>query len=301
MSGSDSTTADIGIIGGSGFYSLAMLDGGRTIEVATPFGQPSGPVTVRELAGRRVAFLPRHGVGHRLDPSHLPSRANIYALRSLGVREVVAVSAVGSLAEKIAPGDLVVPDQIVDRTGGGRPASFFGEGLVVHVGLADPFCGRLRALLLDAAQSGPATVHDSVTYLCMEGPRFSTRAESELHRSWGLGVVGMTAIPEAALAREAELCYASLALVTDYDCWYQGHESVTADLVAEVMRRNVAGAGEVLAQLVPRLNGGAGCPCQHALDGAVMTDPAVITAEVWAQVGLFLRGRFAPVDRTPTG
>jgi 5'-methylthioadenosine phosphorylase len=291
MTGSDSPAADIGIIGGSGLYRLEMFEGARTVEVSTPFGRPSGPVTVGEVGGRRVAFLPRHGVGHHIDPSHLPSQANIYALRSLGVREVVAVSAVGSLAEKLVPGDLVVPDQIVDRTRGGRPASFFGDGIVVHVGLADPFCDRLRGLVLTAGRLGDATVHDSATYLCMEGPQFSTRAASELHRSWGLGIVGMTAMPEAALAREAEVCYASLALVTDYDCWYEGHESVTADLVADVMRRNVAAAGEVLARLVPQLDGGAGCPCQHALDGAVMTDPAVITAEVRARVGLLLGDR----------
>jgi 5'-methylthioadenosine phosphorylase len=287
----DYAPAEIGVIGGSGLYQLGMLTDPQTIEISTPYGSPSGPITIGELAGRRVAFLPRHGVGHRLGPSQLPARANIYALRRLGVREVVAVSAVGSLSEKIAPGDLVVPDQIVDRTHGLRPASFFGDGLVVHVGMADPFCPRLREPLLTAARQGEATVHDSVTYLCMEGPQFSTRAESELHRSWGLGIVGMTALPEAKLAREAELCYVSLALVTDYDCWHDRHEDVTATLVAEVMSRNVAAAGAVLERLVPRLDGGEGCPCQHALEGAVLTDPAVVTPEVRAKVALFLSGR----------
>ena len=267
-----------------------MLDDPRSLTVTTPYGEPSGPITVGELAGRRVAFVPRHGVGHRLTPAEVPARANIYALRQLGVRDVVAVSAVGSLAEKIAPGDLVVPDQVVDRTHG-RPASFFGAGLVVHVAMADPFCRRLREPLLAAARQSTATVHDSVGYLCMEGPQFSTRAESELHRAWGLGVVGMTAMPEAKLAREAELCYASLALVTDYDCWYDGHEEVSAGLVAEVMRRNVATAVTVLERLVPLLEREADCSCRHALDGAVLTDPAVITAETRSRVGLLLGDR----------
>jgi 5'-methylthioadenosine phosphorylase len=287
--GSDTPIAEVGIIGGSGLYRLGTLEGARTVEVTTPFGAPSGPVTVGELGGRRVAFLPRHGVGHRLGPAQIPARANIHALRGLGVTQVVAVSAVGSLSEKLAPGDLVVPDQVVDRTHG-RPSSFFGDGLVVHVGLADPFCSRLRPLLADAAREGDATVHDTATYLCMEGPAFSTRAESRLHRSWGLDIVGMTAMPEAKLAREAELCYVSLALVTDYDCWYEGHDDVSAGLVADVMRRNVAAAGAVLERLAPRLEP-TDCSCRHALDGAVLTDPAVVPEEVRDRVRLLLGDR----------
>ncbi|MBX7265778.1 S-methyl-5'-thioadenosine phosphorylase [Micromonospora sp. Llam7] len=289
MAASQDSTAEIGIIGGSGLYQLDMLDDPELIMPTTPFGEPSGPITVGALAGRRVAFLPRHGVGHRLMPSEIPVLANLYALRALGVRQVFAVSAVGSLSEKYAPGDLVVPDQIVDRTRGKRPTSFFGSGLVAHVAMADPFCDRLRGDLLAAAAAvGQVNVADGGTYCCIEGPRFSTRAESELYRSWGMGIIGMTAVPEAGLAREATLCYANLCLVTDYDCWHESEDSVTAELVADTMRRNVEAAGRVLREALAIVEVAADCDCRHALAGAVLTDPAQVMPELRARLGLLL-------------
>lgn len=286
--------AEIGVIGGSGLYGLGALADPRAVLPPTPFGEPSGPVMVGTLHGRRVAFLPRHGEGHRLTPSEIPNRANLYALRSLGVRQVIAVSAVGSLAEKYAPGDLVVPDQLVDRTKGLRPASFFGEGIVVHVSMADPFCPVLRQNLLDGARPvRRAVVHDGATYCCMEGPQFSTRAESMLYRSWGMGIIGMTAVPEAALAREAGLCYATLALVTDYDCWHDEEESVSADMVAETMRRNVETAGEVLRHVMATIDTEADCHCRHALDGAVLTPAAAVPPAVRERLGLLLGDHLA--------
>lgn len=268
----NSARAEIGVIGGSGLYQLDGLTDPEWISASTPYGDPSDDILLGTLASRRVAFLPRHGRGHRLTPSEIPARANLYALKELGVREVLSVSAVGSLREELAPGDLVVCDQIVDRTRGLRPPTFFGDGLVVHVALAEPYCARVRGLLLEAARrASGATVHASGTYCCMEGPQFSTRAESELYRSWGLDVIGMTALPEAKLAREAELCYAGLALVTDYDCWHPDHESVTAEVVAEVMRRNTAAAQGAVAAFVETLPAGADCSCHDALAAAIIT------------------------------
>lgn len=283
-------TATIGIIGGSGLYQLEGLDDVEVRRLTTPFGEPSGAVVVGTLAGTRVAFLPRHGEGHRLAPSEVPSRANLYALRSLGVTQVVGVSAVGSLAEKYAPGDLVIPDQLVDRTKGLRPCSFFGSGMVAHVSMADPFCHRLRRSLLQAATDAgvTASVHETATYLCIEGPQFSSRAESELYRSWGMGVIGMTALPEAALAREAALCYALLTLVTDYDCWHGEETAVSADLVAETLRRNVATAGAVLWQAVATVEPEPGCTCRDALDTAVLTHVDAVAPAVRAKLGPLL-------------
>jgi 5'-methylthioadenosine phosphorylase len=276
-------TTSIGVIGGSGMYDLDSLDDIETADVKTPYGSPSGPVTIGTLAGRRVAFVARHGIGHRLLPSEVPYRANIAALRQLGVRQIYAVSAVGSLSERLAPGTLVVPDQIVDRTRGGRPGTFFGGGVVGHVPMADPYCARLRHDLLAAGRD--ATV-DGATYCCIEGPQFSTRAESRLYRTWGLDIIGMTAVPEAALAREAGLCYASLAMVTDYDCWHETEESVTADLVARTMRKNVEATRGVLATAIEQTDTTADCSCHHALDGAVVTDPALISPDDRARLGL---------------
>jgi 5'-methylthioadenosine phosphorylase len=276
-------TTSIGVIGGSGMYDLDSLDDIETADVKTPYGSPSGPVTIGTLAGRRVAFVARHGIGHRLLPSEVPYRANIAALRQLGVRQIYAVSAVGSLSERLAPGTLVVPDQIVDRTRGARPGTFFGGGVVGHVPMADPYCTRLRHDLLAAGRD--ATV-DGATYCCIEGPQFSTRAESRLYRTWGLDIIGMTAVPEAALAREAGLCYASLAMVTDYDCWHETEESVTADLVARTMRKNVEATRGVLATAIEQTDTTADCSCHHALDGAVVTDPALISPDDRARLGL---------------
>jgi 5'-methylthioadenosine phosphorylase len=273
MSTHRDTSAEIGIIGGSGLYDLGLLDHPRRVRITTPFGEPSDDIVLGTLAGRRVAFLPRHGTGHRLSPSEIPVRANLYALRELGVREVFGVSAVGSLSERYAPGHLVVPNQVVDRTKGVRPASFFGDGVVAHVSLADPFCTRLQGPLVEAARAERGVViHEGATYCCIEGPQFSTRAESELYRSWGMGIIGMTAVPEVGLAREAGLCYVGLSLVTDYDCWHHSEEPVTAETVAQVMHRNVESAGRVLTRAVGGLTGPApDCACRHALDSAVLT------------------------------
>jgi 5'-methylthioadenosine phosphorylase len=289
------TGAEIGIIGGSGLYDLEVLEGREEIRVATPYGDPSDSLVVGMVAGRRVAFVPRHGRGHGLAPAEIPVRANIYALKLLGVGRVVSVSAVGSLREDFAPGHLVVPDQLVDRTRGDRPSSFFGDGLVVHVPFAEPYCERLRRRLADAARRvGRTTVHDAGTYCCMEGPQFSTRAESELHRRLGMDLIGMTALPEAKLAREAELCYAALALVTDYDCWYPEHESVTADMVAEVMRRNTAAAQDSIVALVESLAEDRDCPCDSVLAHAILTDreavPEAVRERTKLLVGKYLGG-----------
>jgi 5'-methylthioadenosine phosphorylase len=244
----------LAVIGGSGFYEMPGLEDLEEIAVSTPFGEPSDPLRVGMLEGVRVAFLARHGKGHRLLPSELPQRANFWALKSLGVERVLSVSAVGSLREEFRPGDMVVPDQLVDRTRGPRPQTFFGGGVVAHVSFADPFCPRLRPLVHQAAGSAGAAAHAGGTYVTIEGPAFGTRAESELYRSWGMGVVGMTALPEAKLAREAELCYATLATVTDYDSWHTEHEAVDAATVFQVLQRNVAAGREAVRHLVRTLH-----------------------------------------------
>ncbi|MDP2952445.1 MAG: S-methyl-5'-thioadenosine phosphorylase, partial [Chloroflexota bacterium] len=237
--------ARIGVIGGSGLYEMEGLADIEEARVKTPFGDPSDTIVVGTLEGTRVAFLPRHGRGHRISPTRLPARANIYALKSLGVEWVISVSAVGSLKEEIRPLDLVVPDQLIDRTRS-RVNSFFEDGPVVHVGFADPFCPVLSRSLYEAAREAGARVHRGGTYVVMEGPLFSTRAESDLYRSWGASVIGMTALPEAKLAREAEICYATLACATDYDCWREGHESVTIEMVIANLTQNVATAKQIL-------------------------------------------------------
>lgn len=303
--------ADIGVIGGSGLYSLELLGDCDQTTVVTPFGKPSGPVVVGTLAGRRVAFLARHGEGHQLSPSEVPYRANIYALRSVGARQILAVSAVGSLAQEYAPGDLVVPDQLLDRTRGIRERSFFGNGAVAHVAFAEPFCGRVRTELLRAAalltsgtdqpvaRGSCGRVHDGGTYCCIEGPLFSTRAESELYRRWGLDIIGMTAVPEAALAREAEVCYATLALVTDYDCWHDGHADVSAEMVADVMHHNVVLAQSVIAEVVTSLRDQPECACHHALDTALLTSLTSMSPAVRERLGLLLRRRLLATSVRP--
>jgi 5'-methylthioadenosine phosphorylase len=285
--------ARLGVIGGSGLYRMAALTAIEERRIDTPFGPPSDAITIGTLGGERVAFLPRHGRGHRLGPADVPYRANIWALKSLGVARTIAVSAVGSLREELAPLDLVVPDQLVDRTVG-RARTFFdaAAGCVAHVGIADPFCAATSAALAVAA-SGPgvgARVHRGGTYVCIEGPQFSTRAESRLFRSWGLDIIGMTAMPEARLAREAGLCYAMLALVTDYDVWHEEEEPVTVQVVVERLHRNANAAQETLRGLIPRLAALAPCPCGEALAGAIVTDPAAIPAATRERLGLMLRG-----------
>ncbi|MBC8160313.1 MAG: S-methyl-5'-thioadenosine phosphorylase [Roseiflexaceae bacterium] len=280
--------ADIGVIGGSGLYAMPGLEGIEQVALETPWGAPSDSYVVGTLAGQRVAFLPRHGVGHRLTPSEVPSRANLHGFKQLGVRFLIAVSAVGSLREDYAPGQLVVPDQLFDRTKGIRPASFFGEGIVAHVPFDHPFDPTLSDLLHQAASASGAAVHRGGTYVCMEGPQFSTLAESQENRRAGFDLVGMTALPEAKLAREAEIAYAMLAMVTDYDCWHPNHASVTVELVMQVMHKNVAAAQATIGQLIPLIGAGFASPAHHALAGAVMTSPDVIPAEKRAQLALLM-------------
>lgn len=288
---SKSISAELGIIGGSGLYNFAGLENISEVELSTPYGRPSDPITVGELAGRRVAFVARHGRQHQFSPTEVPAAANIYALKHLGVTEIVSVSAVGSLREELRPGDLVLPDQLVDLTKGRRRSTFFGDGLVVHLPFADPYCPRMRSSLATTMSHNGSTPHDLGTYVCIEGPQFSTRAESELYRLWGMDIIGMTAAPEAKLAREAEICFAVLALVTDYDCWRPGDEAVTADMVATVMRRNVAAAQAVIrtyAQTAPR---GQSCQCRSALAHAVLSDSSGLDDQVRDRVNL-LAGRY---------
>ncbi|HBU15515.1 MAG: methylthioadenosine phosphorylase [Rhodobacteraceae bacterium GWE1_64_9] len=273
----------IGIIGGSGIYQIAGLEDAAWVQVQTPWGAPSDDILTGRLAGREMAFLPRHGRGHVQSPASVPFRANIDALKRLGCSDVVAISAVGSLREDFRPGDMVVLDQMVDRTVS-RPASFFGPGCVAHVSLADPVCARLSALCATALRQVGAVVHEGGTYLAMEGPQFSTRAESRLYRSWGCDVIGMTAMPEARLAREAELCYASVAMVTDYDCWHEDHGAVDVAAILAVLAAN-AGTAKAMVAALPGLLpvGRPACPCgcDRALDHAIMTaadrrDPEVL-------------------------
>ena len=290
------TNIDIGIIGGSGIYELNEIEDPLQVSVGTPYGDPSAPLICGSLNGRSVAFIARHGEGHRIAPANIPVRANIYALKSLGARMVISCSAVGSLREDYRPGDLVVPDQIFDRTHGTRPATFFDEGIVVHAPFGDPYCDYLRQKLTAAASdTTSATVHDSGTYCCMEGPQFSTRTESNLYRSWGMDIIGMTALPEAKLAREAELCYAALALVTDYDCWHAGEEAVTALTVADVMRQNAMNARHAVSRLVSMVDVARTCACHEALASSIITSPAAVPVVVRSQLALFT-GKYIPAE-----
>ena len=273
----------IGIIGGSGLYDVAELADREEREVATPFGAPSAPYVIGTLAGRRVAFLARHGAGHRILPSELNFRANVFGMKTLGVEWLVSASAVGSLQERYRPQDVVVPDQFVDRTWG-RIGTFFGRGLAAHVSFAHPVCADLGRLAGDAAARAGATVHRGGVYLCMEGPQFSTLAESRLYRSWGMDVIGMTNLQEAKLAREAEICFSTLALVTDYDCWHPDHDQVTVEMVVETLQANAATAQRTIAELVPRLPIERGCECAAALASAIITRPEAIPEQVRAEL-----------------
>ena len=268
----------IGVIGGSGLYEMADLVDREEIAVSTPFGEPSAPVVVGTLGEQRVAFLARHGTGHRLLPSELNFRANIYALKTLGVEWVISASAVGSLQEQYRPLDIVVPDQFLDRTRG-RISTFFGDGIVAHITFAHPVCGTLSQLVDDAARTSDATVHRGGTYVCMEGPQFSTLAESQLYRGWGMDIIGMTNLQEAKLAREAEICYATLALVTDYDCWHPDHDHVTVDMIVQNLLHNAATAQTVIKAAVARLPVTRECECAHALRSAIITRPEAIAPE----------------------
>ena len=277
------TPISIGIIGGSGLYDMAELTDREERTVTTPFGDPSGPYVVATLRGRRVAFLARHGHGHRLLPSELNFRANIYGFKVLGVEWILSASAVGSLREDYKPLDLVVPDQFFDRTRG-RVSTFFGDGLVGHVGFAHPFCRPLSDVMVTSATEAGATVHRGGTYVCMEGPQFSTIAESNSYRAGGFDIIGMTNLQEAKLAREAEICYSTLALVTDYDCWHPDHASVTVDMIIANLTQNAKTAQQVIANAVAKLPIARDCECATALATAIITRPEHVPAETKARL-----------------
>jgi 5'-methylthioadenosine phosphorylase len=285
----------IGVIGGSGLYNMAELTDKTTIEVDTPFGKPSAPIVVGTLRGKRVAFLARHGLGHSLLPSEIPYRANIYALKSLGVRFILAANACGSLKDEYEPGHLVLPTQLFDNTKserGGR--SFFGNGIVGHVGVADPFSPELSQIVLSAAHEevADATLHHGGTFIIIEGPRFSTRGESEIFRSWGCSLIGMTTCPEAFLAREAEIAYVTLAHITDYDVWHTSAEPVTVEMVMTTMQRNITHVQQIIAATVSRIDPAADIAAHHALDNTVMTTPERIAPEAKSTLRLLLGNRY---------
>ncbi|HEV7486125.1 MAG TPA: S-methyl-5'-thioadenosine phosphorylase [Thermoanaerobaculia bacterium] len=272
-------TASIGIIGGSGLYQMEGLTVLDERKLETPFGDPSDAYVIGEIDGVRVAFLSRHGRGHRLSPSELNYRANLFGFKLLGVHTILSASAVGSMKEAYAPTDIVFPHQFIDRTRH-RPDTFFGDGIVAHVGFADPICTGTSLTMSKAAREAGARVHEGGVYLCMEGPQFSTRAESHLYRSWNVDVIGMTNLQEAKLAREAEICYATMALVTDYDCWYEGHDDVTVETVLAYLAKNAETAQTILRNsIVPAANRTRDCACPNALQYAIITQPAAITAE----------------------
>jgi 5'-methylthioadenosine phosphorylase len=268
----------IGIIGGSGLYDMADVTDRTEVTLTTPFGEPSGPYVIGTLRGRRVAFLARHGAGHRLSPSELNFRANIFGLKVLGVEYILSASAVGSLREEYKPLDIVIPDQFIDRTRG-RVSTFFGRGLVAHVGFAHPFCRILSGIAHESGQQSGATMHRGGTYVCMEGPQFSTLAESKLYRSWGADIIGMTNLQEAKLAREAEICYTTIALVTDYDCWHPEHDSVTVEMVIGNLMQNAKTAQQIIAGAVDQLPYERTCECASALKFALITRPDAIPAD----------------------
>jgi 5'-methylthioadenosine phosphorylase len=282
----------LGVIGGSGLYHMSGLQDVETSEVSTPFGKPSAPVVVGTLSGRRVAFLARHGIGHHISPSEVNYRANIYALKKLGVQKVVSISACGSLREDYAPGDVVVPDQIFDFTRN-RSRTFFGEGLVAHVGVADPLCEELSRQVFAAVQQAGAPVHQGGALLTIEGPRFSTKAESNVYRSWGMSIIGMTASPEVFLAREAELCYAIMAHVTDYDVWHVSEEPVSVEMVIRTLLQNTAAAQRAVEVLVENLQV-EDCACQHALHEALITQRDLIPAATLQKLDLLVGKYFKP-------
>jgi len=272
----------IGVIGGSGLYDMEGLTDVREVTLDTPFGAPSDAFITGTLGDAKMVFLPRHGRGHRLLPSEVNYRANIYGMKVLGVEQIISVSAVGSMKEEIVPGHIVIPDQFFDRTQGKRASTFFGQGVVGHVQFADPVCSDLSTILVDSAQSVGATVHAGGTYVCIEGPNFSTRAESNIYRSWGVDIIGMTNLPESRLAREAEICYGTVALATDYDCWHEGHEDVSVDAVIAIIQQNVATAREIIktaAVKIVQQRQERVCACSESLKYAIMTDKSLIPEE----------------------
>lgn len=277
----------LAIIGGSGLYNMPGLQNAEELRVTTPFGEPSAPIVTGSLEGEKVAFLARHGIGHFISPSEVNYRANIYALKSLGAERIVSISACGSLREDFAPGDIVIPDQLFDFTRG-RKRTFFEGGLVAHISAADPFCADLSRYLYQAAKQTGVTVHQGGASITIEGPRFSTRVESHTFRAWGMSVIGMTTSPEAFLAREAEMCYAVMAHVTDYDCWHVSEQPVTVEMVIEILNRNTEIAQQAVKNLISILPGERSCDCRDALASALITDPKVIPVDTRQRLGLLV-------------
>lgn len=278
----------LAVIGGSGLYEFEGLEQAEQFDLDTPFGKPSAPIVVGVLEGRRIAFLARHGLGHHIQPSQVNYRANIYALKALGVERIVSISACGSLREDYAPGEVVIPDQVFDFTHK-RARSFFGDGLVAHISVADPFCPALSEQLLRAMIQAGAVVHKGGAFITIEGPRFSTRAESNVYRSWGMSLIGMTTSPEVFLAREAEICYAVMAHVTDYDVWHESESPVTVEMVIQTLQKNTAVAQEAIRELARGLKKERNCACGHALASALITDPKVIPAKTRKKLDLLVR------------
>lgn len=282
--------AGIGVIGGSGLYKMDKLADVEKVSLDTPFGKPSDEMILGTLEGKRIAFLPRHGRGHRISPSELNFRANIMAMKMLGVEWIISISAVGSMKEEIKPGDMVVPDQFFDRTKG-RPSTFFSDGVVGHLTFADPVCPVLSKLLAEASERAGAVVHRGGTYICIEGPQFSTRAESRIYRQWGVDVIGMTNIPEAKLAREAEIHYATLAMATDYDCWHESEEDVTIEAIIRIIMENVKKAQAIINETVAAIPAETSCSCPNSLENAVITDRSLIPVEarqrLWPILGKY--------------
>ncbi|OIP26612.1 MAG: S-methyl-5'-thioadenosine phosphorylase [Chloroflexi bacterium CG_4_9_14_3_um_filter_45_9] len=279
--------AKIGIIGGSGLYKMVGMSEVEEVKINTPFGEPSDAIILGKLKGVRVAFLPRHGKGHRISPSELPTRANIYALKSLGVERIISVSAVGSLREEIKPLHLVIPNQLIDITKG-RDNTFFSSGIVGHISFAEPFCPVLSQVLFEAATKAGAKVHQGGTYLAMEGPQFSTKAEAQLYRSWGADIIGMTACPEAKLAREAEICYATIAFVTDYDCWHPSYALVTTEMILTNLEKGVDMAKKILKLAVPTIPQKRDCACATALKDAIATSRKYISDKAKQDLDLLI-------------
>jgi len=270
----------IGIIGGSGLYNIEGIEKVRAVAVVTPFGRPSDKYITGRMSGKEVVFLPRHGIGHRISPSEINFRANIYGMKKLGVDRIVSLSACGSLRKELKPLDFVIPDQFVDRTNQARKMSFFEKGIVAHISFAQPVCPGLSQKVFAAAKKTSSRVHFGGTYLNMEGPAFSTKAESNLYRSWGMDIIGMTNMAEAKLAREAEICYCTLAAVTDYDCWYESQESVTVEMVIANLNKNIQNAKDILKALIPALDENDDCSCRGALKDAIITDRKRIPKQV---------------------
>ncbi len=286
--------AKIGVIGGSGLYDIAGLTDIEEVDINTPFGRPSDIITIGKLEGVGIAFLPRHGKGHRISPTEVPARANIYALKSLGVERIISINSVGSFKQEIRPGDLLIPNQLIDRTRS-RINTFFGDGIVVHIPFAEPFCPVLSQIVHKAAQEVGATVHQGGTCVVMEGPAFSTRAESRLYRSWRADVIGMTALPEAKLAREAEICYAIIACVTDYDSWHESHEAVTAEMILDIQHRNIDTARKTIKLAVSRIPETRQCDCATALKTSIVTHEELMPADQKEKLNLLI-GKYLKGD-----